>query len=147
VSLTVRPDVHSTAEQAGLSGVITESRPGSRLVGAASRYASRALRVRGTMQTRFAMGNGSKGLAALARTSALLYLAIVFDHVTEAGSTGRPIHCQSRGAAIGPAVVDDGLWRSQTLGAACDTAAAAVLLTALVAANRMANPGSRVATT
>jgi len=90
VSLSVRPDVHSTAEQAGLSGVITESRPGSRLVDAASRYASRALRVRGTMQTRFAMGNGSKGLAALARSSALLYLAIVFDHVTEAVQPAAP---------------------------------------------------------
>jgi hypothetical protein len=72
---------------------------------------------------------------------------VVIDQATKAIQPTGKFVVNPGGTAILPSAVDDALWRSQTFGAACDSAAAAVLLTALVVANRLANPIPRVAAT
>jgi hypothetical protein len=78
----------------------------------------------------------------------LLCLAIVLvDQATKAIQPTGTFVVNPGGAAILPSRVNDALWRNPTFGAPCDTSAAAVLLTALVVANRQANPNLRVAAT
>jgi hypothetical protein len=72
---------------------------------------------------------------------------VLIDQATKAIQPTGTFVVNPGGAAIVPSPVDDALWRSQTFGAACDTAAAAVLLTALAVANRLANPSPHVAAT
>ena len=88
------------------------------------------------------------GLYSRANPVPALCFAIVFvDQVTKAVQPAATVIVNRGGAGIVPSPVDDRLWRSQTFGAACDTAAAAVLLTALVVANRLAKPSRRLAAT
>jgi hypothetical protein len=87
-------------------------------------------------------------LRGRAHSVPLLCLAIVLlDQLTKAVQPTSILVINPGGAAIFPSPVDDTLWRSHTFGGACDTAGAAVLLAALVVANRLVNPSPRVAAT
>jgi CubicO group peptidase (beta-lactamase class C family) len=65
LSASLSAEIDRIAVETGFSGVVTISRSGNRFMQAAYGYANRAHRVANTLDTRFGIASGSKGLTAL----------------------------------------------------------------------------------
>jgi hypothetical protein len=82
------------------------------------------------------------------RRVALLCLAVLLlDQVSKAIRPAGTFTVNAGGAAILPSLLGDALWRSPTLGAACDTVDTVLLLAALGRVRRLTNTWQRTAAT
>ena len=90
---------------------------------------------------------GGRFLARGRRISLLCLAVVLADQASKAVQPAGTFAVNTGGPAVLSSALGDALWRSQTVGAACDSVGAVVLMAALGAVRTVTNTGHRVAVT